>query len=160
MTMRKDTGIGLRQKVLSAPASPGGWRGSPIWQFGNADLPQSTKTRATLMAALALEILYCNLILKPFAVRIRPCGINTAVRLLGPPALVLAAPIRFSRLYLLCSFSYRCAGRGGSGSTPGLLELCPGSLGGKPSHDTERSEVIIAVFCGCRRLRRRRLVRD
>lgn len=36
------------------------------------------------MAALALEILYCNLILKPFAVRIRPCGINTAVRLLGP----------------------------------------------------------------------------
>lgn len=36
------------------------------------------------MAALALEVLCCNLILKPFVARIRPCDINTAVQLLVP----------------------------------------------------------------------------
>lgn len=36
------------------------------------------------MAALALEVLCCNLILKPFVARIRPCDINTAVHLLVP----------------------------------------------------------------------------
>lgn len=55
------------------------------------------------MAALALEILYRNLILKPFAACIRPCDINTAVRLLVPrPG--LAALIGFSRLYLYIYF--------------------------------------------------------
>ena len=36
------------------------------------------------MTALALEVLCCNLILKPFVSRIRPCDINTAVQLLVP----------------------------------------------------------------------------
>lgn len=93
--------------------------------------PKTRKTGAALTAALALEVLCCNLILKPFVARIRPCDINTAVRLLVPrpddfsfpsghtgaacavasalyfsgsnlrfPALVLAALIGFSRLYL------------------------------------------------------------
>ena len=93
--------------------------------------PKTQKTGAALMAALALEVLCCNLILKPFVARIRPCDINTAVQLLVPrpgdfsfpsghtgaafaaayalyfsrsrlrfPALVLAALIGFSRLYL------------------------------------------------------------
>lgn len=93
--------------------------------------PKTRKTGAALTAALALEVLCCNLILKPFVARIRPCDINTAVRLLVPrpddfsfpsghtgaactaasalyfsgnrlrfPALLLAAFIGFSRLYL------------------------------------------------------------
>ena len=45
---------------------------------------KTRKTGAALMAAPALETLCCNLILKPFVARIRPCGINTAVQLLVP----------------------------------------------------------------------------
>ena len=93
--------------------------------------PKTRKTGAALMAALTLEVLCCNLILKPFVARVRPCDINTAVQLLVPrpddfsfpsghtgasfaaasalyfrksklwlPALILAALIGFSRLYL------------------------------------------------------------
>lgn len=46
--------------------------------------PKTRKTGAAIMAALALEVLCCNLILKPFVARIRPCDINTAVHLLVP----------------------------------------------------------------------------
>lgn len=46
--------------------------------------PKTRKTGAALMAALALEVLCCNLILKPLAARIRPCDVNTAVQLLIP----------------------------------------------------------------------------
>ena len=46
--------------------------------------PKTRKTGATLMVSLALEVLCCNLILKPFVARIRPCDINTAVKLLAP----------------------------------------------------------------------------
>ena len=93
--------------------------------------PKTRKTGAALTAALTLEVLCCNLILKPFVARVRPCDINTAVQLLVPrpddfsfpsghtgasfaaasalyfrksklwlPALILAALIGFSRLYL------------------------------------------------------------
>ena len=34
------------------------------------------------MAGLVLEIVCCNLVLKPLVARIRPCDVNTAVRLL------------------------------------------------------------------------------
>lgn len=84
-----------------------------------------------LAVALLLDLVVCNGILKPLVGRVRPCDINTAVRLLIPrptdasfpsghtavsfaavsalrtageplwiPALVLAAAIAFSRLYL------------------------------------------------------------
>lgn len=46
--------------------------------------PKTRKTGAALIAALALEVLCCNLILKPLAARIRPCDVNTAVQLLIP----------------------------------------------------------------------------
>lgn len=93
--------------------------------------PKTRKTGAALAVALALDVICCNLILKPFVARIRPCDINTAVQLLIPrpddfsfpsghtgasfaaasalyfsgsklrfPALILAALIGFSRLYL------------------------------------------------------------
>lgn len=93
--------------------------------------PKTRKTGAVLTAALALDVLCCNLILKPLVARIRPYDINTAVQLMVSrpsdfsfpsghtaasfaassalyfsrsrlrfPALVLAALIGFSRLYL------------------------------------------------------------
>ena len=85
----------------------------------------------TMLAALLMHLLVCNIILKPLMARIRPCDINTAVELLiprpkdysfpsghtsasfaaatvilyadrrmGVPAVILAAAIAFSRLYL------------------------------------------------------------
>lgn len=46
--------------------------------------PKTRKTGAALVAALVMEVLCCNLLLKPFVARIRPCDINTAVQLLVP----------------------------------------------------------------------------
>lgn len=46
--------------------------------------PKTRKTGAALAAALALEVLCSNLILKPFVARLRPCDINPAVQLLVP----------------------------------------------------------------------------
>lgn len=42
------------------------------------------KTGIALCCALILDIVVCNGILKPFVARIRPCDINTAVKLLIP----------------------------------------------------------------------------
>lgn len=89
------------------------------------------KTGFALCCALALEVIVCNGVLKPFVARARPCDVNTAIQLLIPrptdfsfpsghtaasftavstlyfrrqklwaPALILAALIAFSRLYL------------------------------------------------------------
>lgn len=61
--------------------------GGAIWialDMGLLLCPKTRKTGAALTAALALEVLCCNLILKPFVARIRPCDINTAVQLLVP----------------------------------------------------------------------------
>ena len=94
-------------------------------------IPKHRKTGAAIAAALVLEAICCNVLLKPLVARVRPCGVNTAVQLLIPrpddfsfpsghtgaafaavgamfasrdrlwiPALLLAALIAFSRLYL------------------------------------------------------------
>lgn len=42
------------------------------------------KTGLALCCALALDVIVCNGILKPFVARIRPCDVNTAVQLLIP----------------------------------------------------------------------------
>ena len=34
------------------------------------------------MAALVLDVLFCNVLLKPYIARVRPCDVNTAVSLL------------------------------------------------------------------------------
>lgn len=52
--------------------------------------PKTRKTGAAVAAALVLEALFCNLMLKPLVARTRPYDINTAVQLL------IAAPIDFS----------------------------------------------------------------
>lgn len=94
-------------------------------------IPRYWKAGVAVLAGLALEVICCNLVLKPLIVRVRPCDVNTAVQLLVArpddfsfpsghtgasfaavtalyadgnrlwiPALLLAALISFSRLYL------------------------------------------------------------
>ena len=94
-------------------------------------IPRYRKAGAAVLAGLALEVICCNLVLKPLIARVRPCDVNTAVQLLVArpddfsfpsghsgasfaavtalyaggnrlwiPALLLAALISFSRLYL------------------------------------------------------------
>lgn len=46
--------------------------------------PKTRKKGITVAVALVLEVVCCNLILKPFVARIRPCDINTAITLLIP----------------------------------------------------------------------------
>lgn len=45
---------------------------------------KTRKVGAAMAASLALEVLCCNVILKPLVARTRPCDVNTAVRLLIP----------------------------------------------------------------------------
>ena len=44
--------------------------------------PRHRRTGAAIAAALVLEALCCNVILKPLVARLRPCDVNTAVQLL------------------------------------------------------------------------------
>lgn len=46
--------------------------------------PKHRETGIAIAAALALEVICCNLVLKPLVGRIRPCDVNTAVQLLIP----------------------------------------------------------------------------
>ncbi len=58
-----------------------------IWAVMSLGLlfhPKTRKAGAAMAAALALEVVCCNLVLKPFVARVRPCDINTAVGLLVP----------------------------------------------------------------------------
>lgn len=45
-------------------------------------IPKTRKAGTAMGIALVLEIICCNIILKPFVARIRPCDVNTAVQLL------------------------------------------------------------------------------
>ena len=45
-------------------------------------MPRHRKAGAAVLAGLALEVVCCNLVLKPLVARVRPCDINTAVQLL------------------------------------------------------------------------------
>lgn len=47
-------------------------------------VPRTRRTGIAMAVSLALEVLCCNLLLKPFVARLRPCDVNTAVRLLIP----------------------------------------------------------------------------
>ena len=53
-------------------------------------IPKTRKVGAAVAAALVLEALFCNLLVKPLVARIRPYDINTAVQLL------IKAPADFS----------------------------------------------------------------
>ena len=45
-------------------------------------MPKYRKAGAAVMAGLVLEVICCNLVLKPLVARVRPCDVNTAVQLL------------------------------------------------------------------------------
>ena len=45
-------------------------------------MPKYRKVGVAVMAGLVLEVVCCNLVLKPLVARIRPCDVNTAVQLL------------------------------------------------------------------------------
>ena len=59
--------------------------GGLIWFILAAILilvPKYRKVGVAVLAGLALEVICCNLILKPLVARVRPCDVNTAVQLL------------------------------------------------------------------------------
>lgn len=61
--------------------------GGILWICLSLILLLFRKTRRTgivMAVSLALEVLCCNVILKPFVARTRPCDMNTAVQLLVP----------------------------------------------------------------------------
>lgn len=47
-------------------------------------IPRTRRSGAILLAALCLDVLLCNVLLKHIFARIRPCDVNTAVQLLIP----------------------------------------------------------------------------
>lgn len=61
--------------------------GGVLWISLSLILILFRKTRQTGVAmavSLVLEVLCCNIILKPFVARSRPCDVNTAIQLLVP----------------------------------------------------------------------------
>ena len=47
-------------------------------------MPKYRKVGMAVLTGLVLEVICCNLVLKPLVARIRPCDVNTAVQLLIP----------------------------------------------------------------------------
>lgn len=47
-------------------------------------LPKYRRVGASVLVGLGLEVLCCNLLLKPLVARVRPCDVNAAVQLLIP----------------------------------------------------------------------------
>lgn len=45
-------------------------------------MPKYRKIGVAVLTGLVLEVICCNLVLKPLVARIRPCDVNTAVQLL------------------------------------------------------------------------------
>lgn len=45
-------------------------------------LPRKRKAGGILLAALLVDLLLCNILIKPLVARMRPCDVNTAVQLL------------------------------------------------------------------------------
>lgn len=68
-------------------------------------IPRYRKAGAAVLAGLALEVICCNLVLKPLIARVRPCDVNTAVQLLvagrtisrSPPAIPVPRSLRSRR---------------------------------------------------------------
>lgn len=61
--------------------------GGILWIIGSLILiifPKTRKAGSAMAVSLVLEVLCCNVLLKPFAARIRPCDVDTSVQLLIP----------------------------------------------------------------------------
>lgn len=78
-------GCGFMDTVMPAITKLGDggipWIASAVTMF---IIPKTRKTGAAMTVSLALEVLCCNIILKPLVARIRPCDVNTAFTLLIP----------------------------------------------------------------------------
>lgn len=64
--------------LLVIPKTRKSHKGIPVWPFGS----DTRKSGIVLMAALCVDLVLCNGILKNLFARIRPCDINTQVQLL------------------------------------------------------------------------------
>lgn len=72
---------------MAMPLITGLGNGGILWivcSFTLIIFPRTRKTGIAIAVSLALESLCCNVLLKPFVARPRPCDVNTAVRLLIP----------------------------------------------------------------------------
>ena len=115
-------------------------------------IPKTRKSGAVMVAALVVDVLLCNIVLKNLVARTRPYDVNTGVHLLveklhdysfpsghtyasfasstailrdnrrfGIPALILAALIAFSRLYLYVHYPTDVLGGVLAGAISGYL---------------------------------------
>lgn len=64
--------------LLLIPKTRKSHKGIPLWPFG----PDTRKTGIVIMAALCIDLVVCNGILKNLFARIRPCDVNTQIQLL------------------------------------------------------------------------------
>lgn len=64
--------------LLLIPKTRKPHKGIPLWPFG----PDTRKTGIVMMAALCINLVVCNGILKNLFARIRPCDVNTQIQLL------------------------------------------------------------------------------
>lgn len=61
--------------------------GGVLWVFCSLLLlifPKTRRAGAAMAVSLGLEVICCNVLLKPFVARLRPCDVNQAVQLLIP----------------------------------------------------------------------------
>ena len=96
-------------------------------------IPKMRKTGAVMTAALIIDLLLCNVILKNLVARTRPYDVNTGVQLLvsalylagekklWKPVLVLACLIGISRLYLYVHYPTDVLGGALAGAISGYL---------------------------------------
>ena len=71
-------------------------KGIPLWPFG----PDTRKTGMVMMAALCIELVVCNGILKNLFARIRPCDVNTQIQLLIADRMIFLSRQDIRRLLL------------------------------------------------------------
>lgn len=77
--MRSGIGDAIMQTVSFAGDKGMIWVGLSLILLA---IPKTRKLGAAVAAALVIEVLICNVIIKPYVARIRPCDINTAIQLL------------------------------------------------------------------------------
>lgn len=65
----------------------------------------------TVALALVLDLVCCNMLLKPLVGRIRPFAVNTAVELLTAPPLDASFPSGHTAVSFAAAFALRAAGR-------------------------------------------------
>ena len=67
-------------------------------------IPKTRKSGVILAAALIVDLILCNVILKPLVARIRPFDVNTAIQL------IIAKPGLFFSIRAYCRICYICSG--------------------------------------------------